>query len=77
MIDASKEAARASVERIFRDERGRVLAALVGVFRDFQIAEDALHDLFLKLVQNPQLDLDVTILFDFAHQKYPFVGAYL
>lgn len=56
MIDASKEAARASVERIFRDERGRVLAALVGVFRDFQIAEDALHDALVIALERWPVD---------------------
>lgn len=56
MIDASREAARASVERIFRDERGRVLAALVGVFRDFQIAEDALHDALVIALERWPVD---------------------
>ncbi len=56
MIDASRETARASVERIFRDERGRVLAALVGVFRDFQIAEDALHDALVIALERWPVD---------------------
>jgi RNA polymerase sigma-70 factor (ECF subfamily) len=56
MLDASHEAARASVERIFRDERGRVLAALVGVFRDFQIAEDALHDALVSALERWPVD---------------------
>jgi RNA polymerase sigma-70 factor (ECF subfamily) len=36
--------ARAIVETIFRQEHGRVLAALIGQFGDFALAEDALQD---------------------------------
>jgi RNA polymerase sigma-70 factor (ECF subfamily) len=36
--------ARALVEAIFRQEHGRVLAALIGQFGDFGLAEDALQD---------------------------------
>ena len=32
------------IEQIFRDERARVLAALIGVLGDFDLAEDALQD---------------------------------
>ena len=32
------------IERVFREERGRVLAALIGVLGDFDVAEDALQD---------------------------------
>ncbi len=35
---------RAAVERIFREEYGRILAALIGQCRDFDLAEDALQD---------------------------------
>ena len=56
MSDASHEAARASVERIFHDERGRVLAALVGVFGDLLIAEDALHDALVTALERWPVD---------------------
>ena len=32
------------IEQVFRDERARVLAALIGVLGDFDLAEDALQD---------------------------------
>lgn len=35
---------RATLDRVIRDDRGRLLAALIGRFGDFQLAEDALHD---------------------------------
>jgi RNA polymerase sigma factor (sigma-70 family) len=41
-----------AVERVFRDERARVLAALVRSVRDFELAEDALQEAFaIALVQ--------------------------
>jgi RNA polymerase sigma-70 factor (ECF subfamily) len=36
----------ASVERVFRDEGGRVLATLIRLVGDFELAEDALQDAF-------------------------------
>ncbi len=53
---ATAVAAVDSIERIFRDERGRVLAALIGIFRDFQIAEDALHDALVAALERWPLD---------------------
>jgi RNA polymerase sigma-70 factor (ECF subfamily) len=35
-----------SLERIFRDERGRILASLIGFLGDFQLAEEAVQDAF-------------------------------
>jgi predicted RNA polymerase sigma factor len=35
---------REAVERIFREEHGRILAGLIGQCRDFDLAEDALQD---------------------------------
>ena len=32
------------IERVFRDQRDRVLATLIGVLGDFDLAEDALQD---------------------------------
>ena len=39
------------VERIFREEHGRVLAALIGQFEDFDLAEDALQDALIDALE--------------------------
>ncbi len=39
------------IEQVFHDERSRVLAALIGRFRDFELAEDALQDAFVSAMQ--------------------------
>ena len=36
----------ASVEQVFRDEWGRVLASLIGFLGDFDLAEEATQDAF-------------------------------
>ena len=41
---------RSEVERVFRQERARVLAALVRAAGDFELAEDALQDAFVAAV---------------------------
>ena len=41
----------AAIERVFREESGVVLAALIARFRDFDLAEDALQDAFTLAVQ--------------------------
>ena len=40
--------AAAEVARVFREEQGRILASLIGVVRDFQLAEEALQDALLR-----------------------------
>lgn len=40
------------IERIFREEHGRVLAALISQFEDFDLAEDALQDALLNALQS-------------------------
>jgi RNA polymerase sigma-70 factor (ECF subfamily) len=40
------------VERIFREEHGRALAALISHFRDFDLAEDALQDALLNALKS-------------------------
>src|SRR5450432_4940506 len=35
-----------ALDAVFRDQWGRVLATLVGVFRDFELAEDAAQEAF-------------------------------
>ncbi len=43
------------VEQVFREQRARVLAGLVGALRDFELAEDVLQDAFATaLVRWPQ-----------------------
>ena len=39
------------IESIFREERGRVLATLIGVLGDFDLAEDALQEAFAVAVE--------------------------
>ena len=38
--------ARDTIERVFRAEHGRVAASLIGAFRDFDVAEEAIQDAF-------------------------------
>jgi RNA polymerase sigma-70 factor (ECF subfamily) len=44
------------VERIFREEHGRVLAALISQFEDFDLAEDALQDALVNALERWQVD---------------------
>ena len=44
MAATPPDAARATVERVFREEHGRVFAALVRTFGAFDVAEDALQE---------------------------------
>ncbi len=46
----------AEVERIFRDDYGRVLASLIRVFGDFELAEDALQDALVVAVDRWPVD---------------------
>ncbi len=43
-VDLDDTAERAPLEQLFREEHGRVLATLIGVLGDFDLAEDALQD---------------------------------
>jgi RNA polymerase sigma-70 factor, ECF subfamily len=45
------ERARAAVEAVYRSESRRVLATLIRVLGDFDLAEDALHDAFAAAVE--------------------------
>ncbi len=42
------------IERTFREEHGRVLAALIGQFGDFELAEDALQDALVNALERWQ-----------------------
>jgi RNA polymerase sigma-70 factor (ECF subfamily) len=44
------------VEKIFRREHGRVLAALISQFEDFDLAEDALQDALLNALERWETD---------------------
>jgi predicted RNA polymerase sigma factor len=44
------------VERIFREEHGRVLAALISQFEDFDLAENALQDALVNALERWQGD---------------------
>ena len=44
-------AARRAIERVYRDERGRVLATLIRLLGDFDLAEEALQDALAKALE--------------------------
>jgi len=44
------------VEAIFREQHGRVLAALISQFEDFDLAEDALQDALINALERWQVD---------------------
>ena len=43
-----------AVERVFREQYGRILATLIRVFGDFELAEDALQEAFIAAVERWQ-----------------------
>jgi RNA polymerase sigma-70 factor (ECF subfamily) len=49
--DASTAQAHEAVERVYRSESRRVLATLIRLLGDFDLAEEALHDAFAAAVQ--------------------------
>jgi RNA polymerase sigma-70 factor (ECF subfamily) len=44
--EPDSDVARHTVERVFREESGRILASLIGFCRDFDLAEEAMQDAF-------------------------------
>src|SRR5262245_13852361 len=44
------------IEKTFREEHGRVLAALIGRLGDFELAEDALQDALVNALERWQID---------------------
>src|SRR5574342_790696 len=44
------------IEKTFREEYGRVLAALIGQFGDFTLAEDALQDALVNALERWEID---------------------
>ena len=51
MLPTDQGAASQAVEEAFREHRARVLAALVGGLRDFELAEDALQEAFALAIE--------------------------
>jgi len=49
--DASTSETRAAIERVYRSESRRVLATLIRLLGDFDLAEEALHDAFAAALQ--------------------------
>ena len=47
---------RATVESVFRQESGRIIAGLIRVSRSFDLAEEAMQDAFAAAVINWQAD---------------------
>src|ERR1700730_1347146 len=45
-VERSGTLVRATIERVFRVEHGRVAAALIAALRDFDVAEEAMQDAF-------------------------------
>jgi RNA polymerase sigma-70 factor (ECF subfamily) len=48
--------AATQIEATFREEHGRVLAALISQFRDFELAEDALQDALVNALERWEID---------------------
>src|SRR6185503_3664314 len=44
------------IEKTFREEHGRVLAALISQFEDFDLAEDALQDALVNALERWRVD---------------------
>ena len=40
-----------AIDRVYREERGRVLATLIGTLRDFDLAEDVLQEAFISAME--------------------------
>lgn len=50
------ESVRAQVEQVYRDESRRILATLIRLLGDFDLAEEALHEAFFVAVERRQRD---------------------
>jgi RNA polymerase sigma-70 factor, ECF subfamily len=51
MPDSATEQVRRSLDAIYRAESGRILATLIRLLGDFDLAEDALHDAFVAALE--------------------------
>jgi RNA polymerase sigma-70 factor (ECF subfamily) len=55
-MDLPMDNTAAGIERFYRDEFGRILATLIRVLGDFDLAEDAAHDAFASAVEQWRRD---------------------
>ena len=53
---ASRQALSGLIEKTYREEHGRVLAALISLLGDFELAEDALQDALVNALERWQMD---------------------
>jgi RNA polymerase sigma-70 factor (ECF subfamily) len=51
MPEMTAEQIRDNIEKLYRDESGRILATLIRLLGDFDLAEDALHDAFRAAIE--------------------------
>src|SRR3954470_18431574 len=51
MLEGGVERVREDLETIYRAESGRILATLIRLLGDFELAEDALHDAFTAALE--------------------------
>jgi RNA polymerase sigma-70 factor (ECF subfamily) len=56
MSDIHSQAIRELLDSLYRDESGRILATLIRLLGDFDLAEDALHDAFAAALEQWQKD---------------------
>src|SRR6201993_3049432 len=56
MVESAIEQVRESLESIYRAESGRILATLIRLLDDFDLAEDAVHDAFATALERWPLD---------------------
>jgi RNA polymerase sigma-70 factor, ECF subfamily len=50
-VEPPEQPTAQAIERVFRHEYGRILAALIRVSGDFDLAEDSLQEAFIAAVQ--------------------------
>jgi RNA polymerase sigma-70 factor (ECF subfamily) len=55
-VEGSPAIDAAAIDRIFREESGRCVATLIGVFGDFDVAEDAVQDAFVVAMRKWPID---------------------
>ncbi|HCN45920.1 MAG TPA: RNA polymerase subunit sigma-24, partial [Pseudomonas sp.] len=53
---STAEAVRAAIEQVYREESRRILATLIRLLGDFDLAEEALHEAFFIAVERWQRD---------------------
>jgi RNA polymerase sigma-70 factor (ECF subfamily) len=51
LTEGAASAARATVDRLFREEQGRAVATLIRVLGDFDLAEEAVQDAFITALE--------------------------